>query len=85
MRWISVTVNTTVQAEDLVSSAVLACGVTGVQIQPIAGNLTDNFDPRSNVIHLSQGVMNSTSAALFRDPFSEIVMMYFSCWIVICY
>lgn len=32
MRWISVTVNTTVQAEDLVSSAVLACGVTGVQI-----------------------------------------------------
>ncbi|MBQ7597549.1 MAG: zinc metallopeptidase [Clostridia bacterium] len=38
-------------------------GVTGVQIQPIAGNLTDNFDPRSNVIHLSQGVMHSTSVA----------------------
>ena len=38
-------------------------GVTGVQIVPIAGNLTDNFDPRSNVIHLSEGVLNSTSVA----------------------
>ena len=38
-------------------------GVTGVQISPIAGNLTDNFDPRSNVIHLSEGVINSTSVA----------------------
>ena len=32
MRWITVTVNTMVQAEDLVSSAVLSCGVSGVQI-----------------------------------------------------
>ena len=38
-------------------------GVTDVRIEPIAGNLTDNFDPRSNVIHLSQGVLNSTSVA----------------------
>lgn len=38
-------------------------GVSGVQIAPIAGNLTDSFDPRSNVIHLSQGVFNSTSVA----------------------
>lgn len=38
-------------------------GVTGVQIAPVAGNLTDNFDPRSNVIHLSEGVLNNTSVA----------------------
>ena len=38
-------------------------GVTGVQIAPVAGSLTDNFDPRSNVIHLSEGVLNSTSVA----------------------
>ena len=38
-------------------------GVTGVQIAPITGNLTDNFDPRSGVIHLSEGVLNSTSVA----------------------
>ena len=38
-------------------------GVTGVQIQPVSGDLTDNFDPRSNIIHLSQGVYDSTSVA----------------------
>lgn len=40
-----------------------ANGVSGVQIQRIGGNLTDHYDPRTNVIRLSDGVYNSTSTA----------------------
>ena len=36
-------------------------GLTYVRIEPIAGNLTDNYDPRDNVIRLSEPVYNSTS------------------------
>lgn len=40
-----------------------ANGVTGVQITRVAGNLTDHFDQRSNVIRLSDSVYGSTSTA----------------------
>ena len=40
-----------------------ANGVHGVQIQQVAGNLTDHFDPKSNVIRLSSGVYDSCSTA----------------------
>ena len=38
-------------------------GVTGVRIEHVAGNLSDHFDPRTNVIRLSDSVYNSTSVA----------------------
>lgn len=38
-------------------------GVTDVAIEPIAGELTDNYDPRTNTIHLSKGVYDVTSVA----------------------
>ena len=40
-----------------------ANGVTGVQITRVAGNLTDHYDPKSNVIRLSDSVYSSTSTA----------------------
>jgi Zn-dependent membrane protease YugP len=40
-----------------------ANGVTGVQITRVAGNLTDHYDPKSNVIRLSDSVYGSTSTA----------------------
>ena len=40
-----------------------ANGVSGVRIERVGGNLTDHFDPRSNVIRLSDAVYNSTSTA----------------------
>lgn len=36
-------------------------GLTNVQIDVIPGNLTDNFDPRSNIVHLSESVANNKS------------------------
>ena len=40
-----------------------ANGVRGVQIMRISGSLTDHFDPRTNVIRLSDDVYGSTSTA----------------------
>ena len=38
-------------------------GVTGVRIEQVSGNLTDHYDPKSNVIRLSSSVHSSTSVA----------------------
>ncbi len=40
-----------------------ANGVTGVRIERVRGNLTDHFDPKTNVIRLSDGVYDDTSTA----------------------
>lgn len=40
-----------------------ANGVSGVGIEQISGSLTDHYDPRANVIRLSDDVFNSTSTA----------------------
>lgn len=38
-------------------------GVTNVRIERVSGNLTDHFDPRTNVIRLSESVYDSPSTA----------------------
>ena len=40
-----------------------ANGIGGVRIERISGNLTDHFDPKTNVIRLSDSVYDSTSVA----------------------
>ena len=40
-----------------------ANGVRGVRIDRVSGNLTDHFDPKTNVIRLSDSVYGSTSTA----------------------
>ena len=38
-------------------------GVSGVRIEHVSGNLTDHYDPKTNVIRLSDSVYGSTSTA----------------------
>ena len=38
-------------------------GITNVRIERISGNLTDHYDPKANVIRLSDSVFDSTSTA----------------------
>ena len=46
------------------AQAVLAAnGVYNVRIERVAGNLTDHYDPRTNVIRLSDSVHSSNSVA----------------------
>jgi Zn-dependent membrane protease YugP len=46
-------------AQRLISNS----GMHGVQIQGVAGNLTDHYDPRNKTLYLSQGVANVASVA----------------------
>jgi len=38
-------------------------GVQGVRVEPVAGELTDHYDPSAKAVRLSQGIYNSTSLA----------------------
>ena len=40
-----------------------ASGVRNVRIEPVGGKLTDHYDPKANVIRLSENVYSSTSTA----------------------
>lgn len=38
-------------------------GVQGVKVEPVAGELTDHYDPGAKAVRLSQGIYSSTSLA----------------------
>ena len=73
--WASANVNSTfrkyaqqhsmrrISAAEAAQRVLSANGVTGVRIEHVRGNLTDHFDPRTNVIRLSDSVYSSTSTA----------------------
>lgn len=48
---------------DAAREVLVSAGVTNVRIERIAGQLTDHFDPRDNVIRLSDSVYSATSVA----------------------
>lgn len=73
--WASASVKSTFQKYDRQLSArritgaqaaarvLQAQGVSGVRIQRVSGKLTDHYDPKANVIRLSDSVYDSTSTA----------------------
>ena len=48
---------------DAAQRVLSANGVRGVRIERVSGNLTDHYDPKTNVIRLSDSVYGSTSVA----------------------
>ena len=48
---------------DAAQRVLRANGVTGVRVERISGNLTDHYDPKTNVIRLSDSVYDATSTA----------------------
>lgn len=52
-----------VTADDVCRDMLSKGAKMPVSVEPIQGNLTDNFDPRSNTLKLSQGVYGSASIA----------------------
>lgn len=48
---------------DAAQRVLTANGVRGVRIERVSGNLTDHYDPKTNVIRLSDSVYGSTSTA----------------------
>ena len=73
--WASIQVNTTFQKYSKVRSArgitgaeaarrvLNANGLSHIRIERIPGNLTDHYDPRNDVIRLSESVYDNTSVA----------------------
>lgn len=73
--WASANVNSTFQkyakqysqrrltGAEAAQRVLYSCGVSGVRIERVSGNLTDHYDPKANVIRLSDGVYNNTSTA----------------------
>ncbi len=52
-----------ITGKDAAYRVLQANGVTNVQIERVSGNLTDHFDPKTNVIRLSDSVYDSASTA----------------------
>ena len=48
---------------DAAAKVLRSHGIHNVRIEHVAGNLTDHFDPKTNVIRLSDDVYHSTSTA----------------------
>lgn len=73
--WASANVNSTfkryanqhsyrhITGADAAQRVLSAHGIRDVRIERVSGNLTDHYDPRSNVIRLSDSVYSSTSTA----------------------
>ncbi len=52
-----------ITGRDAATRVLQANGVTNVRVERISGNLTDHYDPKSNVIRLSDSVYDSPSTA----------------------
>jgi len=61
-----------------VANALLRNENSTVQVTPVGGNLTDHFDPRTNIVGLSEAVYNDNSVAAVAVAAHEIghVMQY---------
>lgn len=52
-----------ITGQDAARRVLQANGVTNVRIERVSGNLTDHYDPKTNVIRLSDGVYDNPSTA----------------------
>ena len=48
---------------DVAKSILQQMGVTDVRVEPVAGQLSDHYDPSAKAVRLSQGIYNSNSLA----------------------
>ena len=52
-----------ITGKDAAMRVLQANGITNIRVERVSGNLTDHFDPKSNVIRLSNSVYDSASTA----------------------
>jgi hypothetical protein len=62
-KWGRVGVRSGLTGSQAAQRLITSGNLSGVQIQTIGGNLTDNYDPRDKVLHLSQAVAGTASVA----------------------
>jgi Zn-dependent membrane protease YugP len=62
-KWSQVPARSGLTGYDAVQRLIARAGLYGIQIEGVRGNLTDNYDPRTKTLHLSQGVSGNASVA----------------------
>jgi hypothetical protein len=62
-KWGRVAVRSGLTGAQAAQRLINSGGLSGVQIDRIGGKLSDNYDPRSKVLHLSQAVADTASVA----------------------
>ncbi len=62
-KWSRVPARSRLTGSEAAQRLIARSGLNGIQVQNVSGNLTDNYDPRTKILHLSQGVAQNTSVA----------------------
>lgn len=62
-KWSKVAASSGLTGVDTARKLIAQNNLVGVSVEGVGGTLTDNYDPRSKVLHLSQTVANSPSIA----------------------
>jgi Zn-dependent membrane protease YugP len=71
-KWSQIPASSRMTGYDAAQRLIARAGVYGIQIQGVAGNLTDNYDPRTKILHLSQDVSGTASVASLAVAAHEI-------------
>jgi Zn-dependent membrane protease YugP len=71
-KWSQVPARSHLTGVDAAQRLIARAGLSGIQIQEVAGNLTDNYDPRTKILHLSQDVAGQASVASLAVAAHEI-------------
>jgi uncharacterized protein len=62
-RWSRVPSHSGLTGYEAAQRLIARAGLYGIQIEGVRGNLTDNYDPRTKILHLSQTVAQNPSVA----------------------
>ena len=62
-KWSQVPAHSRMTGSEAVQRLIARAGLYGIKIEGVRGNLTDNYDPRTKVLHLSQDVAGNASVA----------------------
>jgi len=62
-RWSKVQNASGLTGAEVAQAILRANGITNVRVEPVRGQLSDHYDPRSRVVRLSQGIYDRASVA----------------------
>lgn len=62
-KWSRVRASSGMTGYEAAQKLIARAGLVGIQIEGVAGSLTDNYDPRTKILHLSQDVAGTASIA----------------------
>ena len=71
-KWSQVPARSGLTGAQAAQRLIATSSLYGLQIQPVAGKMTDNYDPRTKVLNLSQGVASASSVAALAIAAHEL-------------